>query len=76
MGWRFLPSLDVGSNATVSHCLLCMERIELGAELPQVRLYGYTAADVYTALEMASVRVDISLRTCAYTDAISADEPP
>jgi hypothetical protein len=36
----------------------------------------HTAADVYTALEMASVRVDISLRTCAYTDAISADEPP
>jgi hypothetical protein len=43
MGWRFLPSLDVGSNATVSHCLLCMERIELGAELPQIRL---TATDV------------------------------
>ena len=36
---------------------------------------GHTAADVYTALEMVSVRVDINLRTCAYTDAISADEP-
>ena len=29
----------------------------------------------HISLETASVRVDIGLRTCVYTDAISTDEP-
>ena len=35
----------------------------------------HAPADVTTAMQIASVRVDIGLRTCFYTDDTSTDKP-